>query len=453
MTRLKLLWQGICLFLALSSTSLATLSVRVYVPDDVTDPEVFGTLTGTGGNTFSLLVELPSGSDGTQSSNPVNIYVPGLESTASFASASLYSINGSTRGANLPLFQTNVPPNSLLTIEKEVTITTNEPAQHFLHAAVANNAGSNDWRVIGINATAIGNGVSQLRRNIAFNFTDFCDQSAAFNCNELAAFGSITGQVYYFLASSNLGIGAQINPTASGFDHGVYFNINVSTRVYDSNLQVTTSEPAIGDGSLSLSYQGSAVMNAVDRVVVVQHLDAAPGAGDDFIGDYTSIKLFDNEYPSNLTGKILVEPLENDVPASLSVAFVDKYNYATRVSNIVTGTPIEILALLREQSCFFFTAGFQRKHYVTDRLQKFRSNVLMKFSLGREFVRFYYTIGPKYAPLVLDRPWLQMMIKGIGYSVVFVLDYGLHLLILLMSFISAAIPFLVWRRKREQSLA
>lgn len=452
MIKLKLISYLLSLLLIFSPMAFATLSVRVYVPDDVTDPEVFGTLTGGGGNTYSLLIELPAGSDGTQSSNPVNIYVPGLDTSGMLANASLYSLNGSDRASFLPQFVTDDPPNSLLTIEQEVTITTNEPAQHFLHAAVANNAGSNDWRVIGINATAIGNGVSQLRRNISFNLTDFCDQSAAFNCNELAGSNTITGQVYYFLASSNLGIGAQINPTASGLNHGVYFNINVSTRVYDANLEVKTFEPIIGDGSISLSYQGSAVMNAVDRVIVLQHLDSNP-VEKGFVGEYSTVKLFDNEYPSNLTGKILVEPLENNVAASLSVAFVDKYNYATRVSNIVTGTPIEILALLREQSCFFFTAGFQRKHYVTDRLQKFRSNVLMKFSLGREFVRFYYTIGPKYAPLVLDRPWLQMMIKGIGYSVVFVLDYGLHLLILLMSFISAAIPFLVWRRKREQSLA
>lgn len=452
MTNLKLFLRLVGLFLLFSSPCMAVLSVRVFVPDDVTDPDVFGQLTGDAGSQYDLLLEFPSGSDGSLAGSPINIYIPGLEASRSFIDASLFSANQSTRGSTLPTFFLDNPPSSLVTIETEVSITNDEPSQHFLHVAVANNAGSNDWRIIGINGAGISNGVSQLRRNISFNIADFCLQSTAFSCNDLVGLDSITGQVYYFLASSNLGLGAQVNPTAAGFDNGVYFNVNISTRVYDTNLSVDLDELIVGDGSLSLRYQGSAVMNAVSRIIAIRHSNVTTDDGDQFIGTYPSVTIFDKEdYPSTLSGRILVEPLENGVETFLSVAFVDKFNYVTRVSNIQSATPTEIIALLREQSCFFFTAGFQRKHFVTERLQQFRSDVLMSFALGRKFVEFYYEIGPKYAPLVLDRPWLQLFIQAVGYTLVFVLDYGLYLVLLILGFVVAArIRFLGRQQKSHR---
>lgn len=444
--RTPIFWTLFTLFAV--TDAYATLSVRFYKPD-IIDAEITVTMNSLGSQ-YDLYVEEPSGSDGTIESNPVQVYIPGQGGTVARPQASLYGLNGSARGTNLPTFALANPPTANLVFETEVTITSNEPAQHYLHAAVVNNSASNDWRVFSINTTAVSNGVSRQIKNISVQLNEFCDRSSAFDCDDLAASNNkISGLVYFFLAPSVLGLGAQINPKSEQYSHGIYYNFNVSTRAYDQDTGVDPTDIVVdltrvvkGDEGLSAEYQVNAVMNDVDRTIILYFGEAVPAQIRQYLGDYTVQKVFDEEFTSALVGRILISPLPNGQDASIAVAQVDKYNYVSRISNAEIERPEAIAALLREQSCFFFTAGFQRKHPVTERLQRFRSEVLMKFDLGRRFVKFYYKIGPKYAPLVLESKPLQYFFQALGFSLVFLIN---HTILVTATLLLLAAGFLLWR--------
>lgn len=439
-TRTSILW--LLFTLLIFTEAKAALSVRIYKPDQ-TDAEIRVRMNSLGSQ-YDLVAKEPSGSDGTIESNPVQVYIPGQGGTVARPQASLYSLNGSVRGANLPTFAIANPPNANLVIETEVTITSGEPSQHFLHAAVVNNSASNDWRVISINSTAISNGVSRQFKNISVSLNEFCDRSATFNCDDLSnSNNNISGLVYFFLAPPGLGLGSQINPKASNYAHGIYYNFNISTRAYDQDTGVDPTAIVVdltrvvkGDEGLAAEYRVSAAMNELDRTIILYFGETVPVQIRQYLGDYAIQQVFDNKFTSALNGKILISPLPNGQDASIAVAQVDKYNYVTRISNAEVERPEAIAALLREQSCFFFTAGFQRKHPVTERLQRFRSEVLMKFDLGRRFVKFYYRIGPKYAPLVLESKPLQYFFQALGFSLVFLINNALILTSALLLFVA-----------------
>lgn len=408
----------------------AQIKLRVYIPD-VANPEELNLkipMTSNGTN-FDLFFDLPK-NEGTTISDAAKTYVPVL-GTSLTSEASIFSLNGSSKADDLPQVSAGVPPDAVLTFEKEITVTSGDD-ELFLYAAVANEPDNDDWRVIGQNTNPVPASANEFRHKVAINLATFCEQSEIADCDELVGSDdSIMAELYFFLSeSSNLSVNTKIDPNNSLYNHGVYYEVHLSSNLNDSTI-VDILDVKRGDEGLSLQYRSNQTIDEFDRVLVAQYKD--PGVttiGDitpnQFLGEYSNILLFGDSdsdtFPALTEGSIFVEPLKNGEEAFLSVAFMDKFQFVTPLSDPESETPLEIETLLQEQSCFFFTAGFGQEHWVIDELKKFRDQVLKSSPLGNVLVDVYYKFAPQYAHIILDHSWLQYLVRGIAYTLVFMIQ-------------------------------
>jgi|GEM_PF-4209837 hypothetical protein len=452
----------IFLVIGSSNLALAQITLKIYKPDVVNQDELEIKIPMvSGGSTFELEVDLPSG-DADSFSNPAKTYVPVL-GTPGFPKSSIFSHNSSSKANDLPVAATGFAPSATLTFEKEITVKSGD-SDLFLHAAVASDLDSNDWRVIGRNTSPISSTALEERHKVSFTTTSFCANSDRIECDDLVSSDDdVMSQVYFFLAENVLLFNDEIDPESSAYNHGVYYEVSLSSRVHaadptapseDFNL-VKIEEIRRGDESLNLKYRSDFTIEEFDRVIVARYLDDTKiTIGGQFIGEnatHGSLKLFGNvegdEFPRSEEGIILVEPLTNGEAAILSIAFVDKYGFVTPLSNSETETPLKVEVLLQEQSCFFFTAGFGREHWVIDELKSFRDQVLRNSPLGNVLIDVYYEVAPKYAYVILDHPWLQATMRGIGYVLVFLIQsYSL-----IFTFLGLSLGWVIWRISRRKA--
>lgn len=447
---------GLLLLLVSSSGLYADIDLKIYRPDIVDGDELEIKIPMvSNGSLFELEVDLPSGSAGSLN-GAAKTFVPILGDN-DYPKASIYSLNSSSKANDLPQMTSSlVMSTASLTFEKEITITSGND-DLYLHAAVASSLSSNDWRVIGRNASRISPSAQEERHKVSFNLTDFCGKSDLLKCDELVdSDDAVMAQVYFFLADTILPLNSAVDPEDSGYNHGVYYEVYLSSDVHASNPTnpgdegnlVDLLELRRGDESLNLKYKSDFTIDQFKRVIVAQYLGNVTDG--DFIGE-SALKLFGNskadEFPRSEEGTVLVEPLKNGEAATLSVAFMDKYGFVTPLSRSQTETPLEIEVLLQEQSCFFFTAGFGREHWVIDELKKFRDEVLTTTPIGSVVVDIYYELAPKYAYIILEHPWLQSMVRGIAYVLVFFIQSSR--LVLALGLI--ALGFASWRLIRRRS--
>ncbi|MCR9205503.1 MAG: hypothetical protein NXH75_13050, partial [Halobacteriovoraceae bacterium] len=145
---------------------------------------------------------------------------------------------------------------------------------------------------------------------------------------------------------------------------------------------------------------------------------------------------------TTITGQVKLEGLQNDFCYPVRITNCDLYGFCTTASNQFQNSPENIQTLLEKQACFFFTAGFGEQHYVVDFFQAWRDQVLQKFWLGRKFINWYYSFAPQHTGVILERPWLQALIRGVAYVLYGVIKYWWVLLFLLL------LPVVQFRRKR-----
>lgn len=458
------LWTFL-LALGLSCLAHAEITLKIYRPDVVDEDELEIKVPMTSpvnSSTFQLEVDLPSDTASSLDS-AAKTFVPVL-GTPKFPEASIYSHNSSPKADDLPQADAGVPPVATLTFEKEITITSGDD-DLYLHAAVANSLNDSDWRVIGLNTSPIPPSALEERHKVSFSTENFCNNSDLLECDDLVASeDAVMAQVYFFLADTQLPFNSEIDPEASQYNHGVYYEVHLSSDVHTADTGTPSADENLvkildlsrGDESLSLNYKSDFTIEHLDRVIVAQYLDSGMTTGGGlFIGSngtHGALKLFGNteadEFPTSTEGDLLVEPLTNGEAATLSVAYVDKFGFVTPLSKSQTETPLEIEVLLQEESCFFFTAGFGREHWVIDELKKFRDQVLKTSPLGSVLVDIYYALAPQYAYIILEHPWLQTTVRGIAYFLVFMIQgarifFALTLLIL---------SFFAWRYVKRKPL-
>lgn len=456
------LWVLVVL-LGSSFMAQAEITLKIYRPDVVDEDDLEIKIPmASNGSTFQLEVDLPSG-DADSLSNAAKTFVPVL-GTPKFPEASIYSHNSSSKADDLPQADSGVPPVASLTFEKEITITSGND-DLYLHAAVANSLSSNDWRVIGRNSSPISPSAQEERHKVSFSTEDFCSNSDQLECDDLVGSDdAVMAEVYFFLADSVLPLNSEIDPEDSEYDHGVYYEVFLSSDVHASDPSIPDEainlvkllELSRGDESLKLKYESDFTIDQFQRVVVARYEDSSSDtSGGLFIGSngtHGPLELFgetkDDEFPASTEGTLLVEPLTNGEEAILSVAFMDKYGFVTPLSDSKAETPLEIEVLLQEQSCFFFTAGFGREHWVIDELKKFRDQVLKTSPIGSVFVDIYYEVAPKYAYIILEHPWLQAIVRGVAYLLVFLIQ-GSRVFFVLSLFI---LGIALWRFGKWKTL-
>ena len=128
------------------------------------------------------------------------------------------------------------------------------------------------------------------------------------------------------------------------------------------------------------------------------------------------------EARGHLSKGVTVTGLENGQEIHVSACVENKWGFCSLFPASLAVTPKELEAFLKEQSCFFFSAGFGREHPVIEDLKWFRDHVLAQYSWGQRGIAWYYSVGPKYAGWVAQKPALRAVVRGLGHFFSWIID-------------------------------
>lgn len=117
------------------------------------------------------------------------------------------------------------------------------------------------------------------------------------------------------------------------------------------------------------------------------------------------------------------------------------------ISNAITAIPEAVVPYpaLPNEGCFIATAAFgYYSHHQVQVLRDFRDNYLLKSTVGRDFVDWYYTYGPYAAAFISEHDYLKPVVRVLLYPLILAsqalayhvaLFWGLILSYLFFSFI------------------
>jgi hypothetical protein len=424
------------LLLFLAHNSLFAQSVRDASHDN-TDSDaraIVSFKTGNaGGGSFELITE---GTNSSAESGAPNIYLPAL-STGNNEAYSLYkkTTNGDLL-LNIPIgsaFDTTADGIDNDDVEQDLVFTLDVEISgdhDNLHFGVINNDGKYLTKVIETNISSEG------AKTVEVPFSFICGKSTDFNCdNFINTSAGTTSKAHTTIVIFLDDDGTANEFETSSITNGAYYELYIG---HDTDLtSVSLDTIGKGDSQLTISYTG---FNLLDVENVYAFLDTtcsddttrvtlgSLGAGK---SDLISLETTNN------SGTAKIKNLTNDTCYGIRVGLCDKFGFCSVFSNRGSETPEEIEVLLKKQGCFFFTAGFAGSHWIIDYFQSFRDDVLRKNYLGKKFVKFYYMIGPLYAPYVLDKPLLQKAIRGFAYVLYGIIHYFNSILIALVAIMTA----------------
>ncbi len=425
------------------------LSLNVFAADSVriNDP-VNLVVTGTTNVNFNLGVDSPSG-DATSESAPAKVYLPIQNAVAGQINFSTLKVaNGVTSLFDITLTSHFVTFPLLITVG----------GSKYLYVAVKGGGSGSPFFVSGVSTL---NGVPFLYSNEAnrlVNFSinpkDICKSVIANNnpagiCSPAAAgAGSLHPTstaaaaifkpiLYFFLTDQVLNTDSgltTIDPANANFSGGVYFEAQMSNRIYDSTnpIVVYLNDLRKGDGRLLGTFSTSTTMDSTLFKKVIAYSASAPVMINASIGSVAG-SIFANDITTQQSGQFTLNGLQNGTPYNISIALEDKFLFATQLSVSRAGTPTQIQELLKKQACYILTAGFGEEHYITNYFRAYRDHVLANSWLGRKFIRFYYGTAPHYALIIYKSETLRFIVRGFAYTLYFIFNYGLITLIFLVS--------------------
>lgn len=75
-------------------------------------------------------------------------------------------------------------------------------------------------------------------------------------------------------------------------------------------------------------------------------------------------------------------------------------------------SPSEVVGVLSDKDCFIATVAFgSRNHVLLDVLREFRNRYLHPYSLGKDFIKFYYKNGPGWAKRISENELAKAVVK------------------------------------------
>jgi hypothetical protein len=238
--------------------------------------------------------------------------------------------------------------------------------------------------------------------------------------------------VYFFLSDESLALDGvtAIDPSATAYSGGIYFETQMTNKIYTSSeLKTSINNLSIGDKRLIVTYGTDVNMDSTIFRKVLVFNRTAPSVTNDTLSTLGGGTLFNQDVSSSQSGTFTLSGLNNNSPYTLSVALEDNFLFATTMSPTVSGTPIEIQELLKKQACYILTAGFGEEHYITNYFRGFRDRVLAKNWLGRLFIKSYYKTAPHYAIIIYQSDFLRWIVRCFAYTLYFLFHYGLIILL------------------------
>lgn len=253
--------------------------------------------------------------------------------------------------------------------------------------------------------------------------------------------------------------GTAVDPAALS---GVYVKARFSSQLPTPQPTLSSLNLARGDTQLTINYstgfsnlQADAgpwrtlALKVISTITDGNNLFNSVGGGlvgactsDGVPGDLLPTAVCYQLYPYAQNGSLTVSNLTNNVTYLLSVAHVSKFKFVTTIPTNGSGRPQEIQAFIKEQNCFFLSAGFGDHHYVLDYMRTFRDTVLLKNTVGKLFVNYYYDFAPQYTPYIYQNPPIAALMRGLGYG----LYYFLNAWMVILSAITAFFAFIRFKK-------
>jgi hypothetical protein len=396
----------------------ATKSLRL---DDANDPDFI---------LSSNELYSETAGDGTIITSPFKVYIP---------------INPGTQGTGnqteYHLFGSSIPgiANTALPIYLDLTSTISGETNMDVYLAFRDSSDT-DFEVIKSYGYTLSASTDFGSTSISFNINELCSTSSL-DCSSLddTTGDSYTSEdlvLYFFLATNgSLAVGSSFDPTDTSYNDGIYFEANLSNRIYtSSDLTLALNSIDKGDSTLTLNYSGDTIAD-FKEVAVYQGITTGSVAWSNSGGNKLSAE---DEFPAETDASILVGNLSNDTSYTLAVSFIDKYLFASVISNSLSETPTLIDAFLEKEQCYLLSAGFQESHYVIDYFKMLRDNYLLHNYYGKIFVNFYYATAPNYTRMIYNSPILSQVVRLFGYLAYYVFQFW--------TLIAAPILFLISRK-------
>lgn len=389
----------------------AILSTQVLADTVRLNPDIDDLpINGVTDTTYLLSTDEPSG-DATSETAPARVYVPMQSGVTD--QADYFLLKGVNNTFNYLFDNTNI--SHVINFPLYLNVSTTDK---YLYAAVKDGTTYRLARAYGgvLNNITNGNYIFPVSPN------EICAQMTTTTCASLSPASTTSYEradlIYFFLSTvTSIAVGDTVDVTAN--TGGIYFEVNMSNRVYPS-LAITVTQARPGDRRAVLEYTGSTTILKPDHVRI---FDTGGVAGSMLpIGQLTGT-LLAQEYVYAQTSSVTVINLVNDQTYNLGVMYVDKYNFASMVSATKEATPQEIEELLKKNACFLLTAGFGEDHYVIDYFRHFRDTVLSQSYLGRSFIHVYYELAPKYALIIYQHEGIRAAIRGAAYVLYFVFNF------------------------------
>ena len=224
-----------------------------------------------------------------------------------------------------------------------------------------------------------------------------------------------------------------ISPT--NHNGGVYFDFHFSQNPPSGTVNFT--ELLKGDGRLTAVFSGvNSISNNSLRHKILAFDVGTLSAGSNIQSVYGLMNR--GRSGSVLTvenirdeGSFSIGPLVNNTTYNIALAVEDKFQFSSPLSNYLNETPEEISAFLDGQVCYLFSAGFNNNHYVVNFLRNFRNQYLLPNKIGRSFTSWYYQSAPKYAAMIYHSKILKNLIKTLGYSLYFFINFFKSIMIVI----------------------
>jgi hypothetical protein len=416
----------------------STLNAQTVAALAESDDYIFRASNSSSGTFQEMIMDDPSANDGTKESDPFIAWIP--TDTASGGQLNYTILSSSTSMPNITAAVANIHLRLLIQVNNT------SGTAYFIYGGAHD--GSSTFSLFTTSATSLGNDQWQIDINFGLAQSGLCVEIGT----ECTSFLSLTDGtredefLFYIYATFDSTVpspGSTVDP-GGAMSGGTYYKLKISDKIPTGNLSLDTITK--GDAQLTLNYSnGSSIGNMIDgtgyktvifdyNVNLTNNTPQSAGinigtARATHNGQIYSLENFSRE------GSISAQKLTNDREYNLAVALVNKYQFASQLSLSLVETPIEIETLLKENQCYLVTAGFQKEHYILDYFRHIRDSILLKSSWGSQFVEFYYSTAPDYAPIIYNSKWLSGLVRTASYGLYYVMKvYPILIFLCLMIF-------------------
>jgi len=239
--------------------------------------------------------------------------------------------------------------------------------------------------------------------------------------------------LYFFTAPTDAGnskyVAKDETVAIADIPDGTYFKYLLSNGV-DLGTDVAVLDNLIkGDARLTATYSGQKISQMNDVIgIVYKTPPPATSTAEwpqasfaDALENGGAIGSRDNGI--SIPGQFFVKNLTNGEDYWVGVAFVNKWYFATLVSESKNQVPEEIETFLETRACYLISAGFKKDHHVLDYFRGFRDRFLLKSEWGKRLVQVYYGSAPKYAQIIWQNEILSQIVRFFAYLAYFLMRY------------------------------